>query len=380
MEGVNHRTLLVAVVALGGCRALLGLEEGVVASGDALADASALADATDDAPSDTPIDAPAWWDPAFGSRRSITFDTSALLLPVMDLPVLVRIPTAVVAELRPNGVDIRFVADDQATVLPFEVEPNNGGALLCWVKLSLVSAGQRIWLYYDDPVATSQSNGAAVFTDYESVHHLATTADASGNNHTTDAPGPSTPASVDAVIGRGLDFDGATDFLTVNNGNGPYDFTTQMSVSVWIRTNVLDIPYQAIVTKGDTSWRLQRDNNSNLVTFATGAGSNADNVVTSSPVNDNVWHHILATQDASTKAIYIDGVLQESRANPPLIPANNNNVRVSSNEAISGRPWNGHIDELRISATARDAASARAEYVMVTSASFTTFGPRELSP
>lgn len=172
---------------------------------------------------------------------------------------------------------------------------------------------------------------------------------------------------------------GVNDYIALTNGDTPFDFTTQMSVSAWVRTANMTVEYQAIVTKGDAAWRIQRATTQQHLTFATGVDGNTDAVAVTN-VEDDAWHHVLVTRDANTKAIYIDGALEGTRNNPPAIPTNGSAVRIGSNEDVAGRTWNGSIDEVRISATPRSAAWARAEYVMITSSAFTTFGPRETRP
>ncbi|MGE3767819.1 MAG: DUF2341 domain-containing protein [Kofleriaceae bacterium] len=370
--------VLAATVALGGCRTLLGIEDGVV--GTAKADAAPDM-AIEDADIDAPIDAAMpWWDPSFPSRRSITIATADLTLPLANLPLLVRLPADVASELRAGAADARFIADDHQTVLPYELE-TAGTDLRFWVKLSVTAQDQRIWLYFGNMNASSPSNGAAVFgADYTSVHHLSSEVDSSGNGHNVNAPGTSAPIATDTIIGRGFDFDGLNDYLALDASDGPYDFTTTMSVSVWFKTSAFTEDYQALVTKGDTSWRVQRDFDTNRVTFATGALGSTDNVVGTSNVANNEWHHLLVTRDNGAKSLYLDGVLENTRANPPALPANGSFVRIGANEMIAGRTWNGVIDEVRISSAPRTAAWAAAEYAMVTKPTLVTIGARETLP
>jgi hypothetical protein len=372
---------LVALSLVASCKSLLGIDDGVVASSQDSGTDAPDDSAPDDADVDAPIDASlAWWDPTFTSRRSITLDTTALTLPIANLPVLVRIPTAVAVELSTNGADVRFVSDDHATALTFELDATSITAIHAWVKVSLVSANQRIWLYYGKPTATSASSGAMVFDDYESVHHLANEADASGNGHNVSTQSPGTnPTVIDGIVGRARQFDGNDDYLALAAGDGPFDFTATMSVSAWFRASKFTVEWQPIVAKGDTSWRVHRDQMTNRLAFGTGVAGTTDNLNTSSDVEDGAWHHVLVSRDATSKRIYIDGVLEGERLSPPAIPTNGLSVRIGSNEQVN-RMWAGDIDEVRISPTTRSAAWARAEYVMVTSQTFATFGARETYP
>ncbi|MFN0252577.1 MAG: DUF2341 domain-containing protein [Kofleriaceae bacterium] len=371
---------LVALSLVASCKSLLGIDDGVVANPQD-AGADAVGDALDDA-SDGPPDASlGWWDPTFLYRRAITINTSALTLPLANLPVLVRLPSAVVTELAANGADARFVADDHVTALPFEIDTSVSNSAHAWVKLSLTTANPRIWLYYGKSAATSASSGAMVFDDYESVHHLTDNADASGNGHGGAVQaGATIPAIIDGIIGRAHMFDGNNDYIALSNGDDPFDFTTTMSVSAWCRTTGFTVDWQTIVAKGLTSWRVHRDQNEDHLAFGTGAGTLADNVPSSTEIRDGAWHHVFVAHDAVSRRIYIDGVLEgQGLLFTPTIPTNGSVVRIGANDQVD-RPWAGAIDEVRISATTRSAAWVRAEYVMVTSPTFTTFGPRETSP
>jgi hypothetical protein len=64
-----------------------------------------------------------------------------------------------------------------------------------------------------------------------------------------------------------LSFDGVDDYVTLANESN-FDFTNQMTVEAWIKVDAFDKNWQAIVTKGDDSWRLHRYNNTNFLNFA----------------------------------------------------------------------------------------------------------------
>jgi hypothetical protein len=115
------------------------------------------------------------------------------------------------------------------------------------------------------------------------------------------------------------------------------------------------------------------------VTFCSGSGGNTDNVVGNTVIDNNAWHHVLATRQGTAKSIYVDGILVATHTNAPTSPSSTNGVRIGGNDQATSRAWLGQIDEVRISATPRTAAWAKAEYVMVAT-SFATFGAREMHP
>ena len=70
----------------------------------------------------------AWWDKAWTMRKKITLDTGAtgagIATPIGTTTVLVRLSDAnfQFANAKEDGADLRFVAEDNKTLLPHHVE------------------------------------------------------------------------------------------------------------------------------------------------------------------------------------------------------------------------------------------------------------------
>ena len=147
-------------------------------------------------------------------------------------------------------------------------------------SLTNAAAQSTLWLYYNNHAAPPASAGAGVFADlYVSVHHLGSTAagvlpDATGKNHAaTLSGGGGGPDLVNTGrIGGARDFDGNNQYLQLA-GEPDYDFTTTLTVSAWIRRQALDVEYEAIVCKGDNTWRLHREDLTQFAGFGTTTGN-----------------------------------------------------------------------------------------------------------
>jgi biopolymer transport protein ExbB len=324
-----------------------------------------------------------WWNADYTHRRRITLDTSSFTGTVTDFPVLVRLPA--LAGANASGADLRFVTLD-GNVYPHELDSFSVlGPSSVWVRMTIAasSVDTELWLYYGNPTVPTTSNGASVFaSNHVSVHHLGSLLDATNNGHTASNGNlngvPST--NLGGRVGAARTFDGNDDYLQLANGDGSYDFTTSLYVSAWIRVAGFEDPYQAIVTKGDSSWRLARANNGNGVSFGWTNGTNNDNLLGNTTVANGAWHHVAIVQTQTTKSVYVDGVLDESVQNGDQLDNNNFNVRFGMNEeSTSGgaRYWHGDIDEVRISSLSRDAHWIFAEH-RTTDAMFTTVGVDEI--
>jgi hypothetical protein len=153
---------------------------------------------------------------------------------------------------------------------------------------------------------------------------------------------------------KAADFDGTNDYVNTAN-EYYYDLAGPMSVAAWIKVDSFTKQWQAIVTKGDTAWRLSRDNNNNGVTFAC-TGLSTLRVASVSSVNDGAWHHIVGVYTGSQLQIYIDGVLDNSVAATGVISQNAFNVQIGSNAGVAGREFDGKIHDVRVYSVALSAA------------------------
>ena len=157
------------------------------------------------------------------------------------------------------------------------------------------------------------------------------------------------PTWSEGKYNNSLKFDGSDDYLEVENEN-LFDITNEITVSAWIKVNSFNKNYQAIVTKGDSAWRLQRYSNTNKIEFAcSGLSINQyGNIWSNTGIAYNQWHHVAGVYDGSTISVYIDGVLDVSNTASGLINTNNYNVLIGKNAQESGRNWNGWIDDIQV--------------------------------
>ncbi|MFA5293337.1 MAG: LamG-like jellyroll fold domain-containing protein [Phycisphaerae bacterium] len=148
------------------------------------------------------------------------------------------------------------------------------------------------------------------------------------------------------------------------------DLRDEITLSAWIKLPVVgwpsgNNPWTAIVTKGDTSWRLTRNANSNTVYFyCNGLQEFGREVIGVVDVADNQWHFIAGTYDGATIALYVDGILQNSYPSSGQIAFNNYDVYIGNNdESVDNRFFSGVIDQVRIHNVGLPQAKIREQYV-----------------
>jgi hypothetical protein len=159
------------------------------------------------------------------------------------------------------------------------------------------------------------------------------------------------PAWTGGIIGGALNFDGQGDYIEIIDSND-FTITSQITVSAWIKTDKIDKRWQAIVTKGDRSWRLQGQRRGYALEFAcTGLvipGSMWGSLYGTIDANDGQWHHVAGVYDGQKICLYIDGRLDVSQPASGRIRLDDRAVLIGDTSQKPGRCWNGLIDDVRI--------------------------------
>ncbi len=133
-----------------------------------------------------------------------------------------------------------------------------------------------------------------------------TAKDYSGNSHDGTIVGPVWESN--GVVGGSYQFDGTDDYISL-----PYCFDgsyiDDITVEAWIKTNASS----GIIASFDRNDYWELAINYGCVRWSTTSGVVTVDIVGTISVNDDAWHHIVATYSASTgnSAIYVDGELDK---------------------------------------------------------------------
>jgi hypothetical protein len=321
----------------------------------------------------------------WSNRMQVTFNNSDSSEDLVDFPVLVKLDATRIdySKTQSNGEDIRFTASDGTTLLSHEIESwDSSGESFIWVKIPNIPAGSTtdyIYMYYNNPNAPDGQDAGNVWdNNYKMVHHFSENSgtlvyDSTFNSFvgtklSATEPNPTTSGK----IGGGRTFDGVNDFIASANTTVYQNFT----IEAWIKPGTTNLDLQEIVSKRSyyatattdfpLALYLNPEGTTATVFVDRGNDFNADIIVTSDPFSNNEWHHIAATYDGSTLTLYIDGVGKSSSG---LITLSNNTRpwtfgrSAFDHSSGSGRsPYNGLMDEVRISNSARTSNWINASY------------------
>jgi len=130
-----------------------------------------------------------------------------------------------------------------------------------------------------------------------------------------------------------------------------FDFDSSFTVGAWFKydKDVASPPtWQALVTRGDNSWRLHRFGTSNRVAF--GSNGLGGDLTSGSDVFDGEWHLAIATYDFynQERRLYVDGYLSNTSASTGDVDDSSYLVAIGENLQQRNRYFDGWIDEVFI--------------------------------
>jgi biopolymer transport protein ExbB len=311
----------------------------------------------------------AWWNSEWTLRKKIVLDTSAsgaaITDPIGTVSLLVRLHDGDFrfAAAKPDGSDLRFIAEDDRTQLTYHLErfdPLMNEAFV-WVKVPELKQGSKttLWLYYGN-----SGNKAVKVEDSKGTYDDATAAvyhftergqpafDFSGSGNNTQNSGLAAEGS---MIGTGLRIDGKT---TVTIPASPSLFWTEgaaLTWSAWIKFGSPQ-PNAVFFSRRDASkiFMLGADNGAPFVEV-TYQGAQVRSAA-GATVAPNSWHHLALVAEGETLTLYLDGELYGSAK--AALPALNGPAVLGGNGVgglmnTSNANFNGEIDELEIAKVAR---------------------------
>ena len=297
--------------------------------------------------------AQAWWNPDWTFRKKITLQPAAT---ATQGPILVRLHTGnfnYFTDLKPGGIDLRFISADDKTPLAYHIEKFDVGSeqALIWVQPP-PSGAASIWMYYGNPAATDTADSKATydihqtlvyhFGEKDGVFHDQT---AYGHN-SAEFTGTRTSA---ALIGSGVNFTG-TGKLVIPDAPGLHvTGANGFSASMWLR---ITAPQNDAVllerVDGNKVLRIGIDKSTLYARLANGAAS-AETPHTAQ-LQLNKWQHIALTVAPLRMTLYVDG----KEAAAVETPGIDMGGAITVGAAAAGTNFlSGELDELELANTVR---------------------------
>ena len=303
----------------------------------------------------------AWWEKDWTYRKQVAVDVSPSGVnvsgPLGRTLVLVRLHSGnfTFTDSLENGADIRFVDSDDKSPLPFHIESFDAktGLANVWVSVPTLNGGEKksIWLYFGNKNAPVGEDVKGSFDpDYMAVYHFTQgpgqpSADATANaNNAQNAP-PGVDDS--SIIGRAARFPGQSALTIAASPSLAMPAGAPFTFSAWVKPAQI-AGDAAVFARGPLIIGMAQG----VPYVALGAASTR----ATQPVKQGDWIHLAVVADGKTLKIFVNGV--EAGAATVTLPAIDGPISLGGAE---GRPFNGSLDEVRLSKVARPAAMLLAE-------------------
>ena len=298
-----------------------------------------------------------WFDDGWHYRRKLTFNNVSSTENLTNFPVLVSLNSSRISysDTQDSGQDIRFT-DPNGVILKHEIEEwNESGTSTVWVKIPQIDALSTIdyiYMYYGNPDATDGQDIENVWdSNFKMVQHLqeASTStgayiDSTSNNYDGTATSSFASSDLDVAgkIDGANDFDGTDDWIDIGAS-----YSSVKTVEFWIK---VDNTTKDIVDLNGSAYISVSSGNATTTGF-TIPTIYVDGVATTTI--DTNWRYVTVTTDTGLDASDLDIGRREG-----------------------GTYFDGIIDEVRFSSTARSAEWIEAQYLSMTDA-YITYGSEE---
>jgi hypothetical protein len=329
-----------------------------------------------------------WYSGNWLNREKITINKTMVSGSLTDFPVLISIgdPVGLKKHAQSDGDDILFTSWDGTTKLAHEIEfyDGNAGNLVAWVKVPLVTSASDtiIYMYYNNSAASSQQDKTAVWANgYQGVWHLieatgATRYDSTGNHN--DLKSINGVAQCTGTwIGKCADFTrtSSQNLSISDSAQTGLDISGPITLEAWVKPHeTANTPYYLIdkdegscsggqppyylrLSSGNSSSYVRENILLNSVCNANPSDLNGD---TNNAISVNTWNLLAGVYDGSYLRLYKNGAQTNSTAY-------NSGIFNSDGQFIIGgrlttQYFDGLIDEVRVSSTARSPEWIQTEY------------------
>ncbi|MFC1504592.1 DUF2341 domain-containing protein, partial [Spirochaetota bacterium] len=333
-----------------------------------------------------------WYDTDWANRKLLTLDTSLIFGTHDNFPWLVVISndTHLSGSAQGSGDDILFTYDDGLTKIPHEIEYYSSGTLFAWVKIGILSASTNtnLYVYFGNLTTNDMSDQTNVWDPYfGGVWHLEETSgthdDSTSNGNTgyiTNYTG--------GVIQNTQGIVGVADYINCDISNyidcgtdsslnaGANDFTFSLWFS-YTNTSVFDGRFGGngdLSATGGKRYSLQVSKSGiGRIGFKIDddTANQASLLSSSDKYTNGLWHHLAGVRDGINLRLYLNGTEANTPADCTLVGSIDDPAHFilggmknddSSIPYSVNAPYNGFMDEVRFTKTARSSNWIKTEY------------------
>ncbi|MEN9328199.1 MAG: hypothetical protein RI947_1007 [Candidatus Parcubacteria bacterium] len=326
---------------------------------------------------------PDWYACNWSYRKKLTVDVTKVSggSNLTDFPMLVSQTTDADMETVANGGhvvnssgnDILFTTSDGKTRTDHEIEKYTAstGELASWVRVPTLSgtADTVMYMYYGSANTCSQQSATAVWdTNYKGVWHMSTSnmlSDSTSSGYTLTNNGTAT-SGTGQIDGDVSLVRSSSQYLERVGTQTNLEITGNLTIEAWAKTSGTITTTEQIATKDGTGgnngyWIRLDGGNARMQFQVSDNGTNNTSVGSGiSSVTTNTWYHVAGVYNGTNIILYLNGG-STSTAHSTGIFNTTATFEVGARNGGSNL-WDGDVDEVRVSNTARSAGWIVTEY------------------
>jgi hypothetical protein len=276
--------------------------------------------------------------------------------------------------------DLIFTSDSAgADLLNWEFESYNPstGQVIIWIQVPTLSHTANTIIYVwcgNSAVTTWQggSRGAVWDSNFVGVYHFTngttlnlTDATSGANNGTAE----NSPTADSGIIDGCLKLvESSSEYVTLGTGSA-FD-TAAITYSAWVKANSLPDAYNCIFKRGNVGGTVDYaeyfiKSNGKLACYVQSTTGGVDyDGSGSNTLSTGTWYHVVMVFSSSVGLIgYVNGASDGSASSSsPLETANDITTDIGYDRDTTPRGWDGWIDEVHVSSSARSGDWILSEY------------------
>lgn len=284
-------------------------------------------------------------------------------------PLLVRLDSGAFAfaEAKPDGSDLRFMAEDGSRFLPFAIEswePAAGTAAV-WVRLDS-SAAPAIRMLWGNPAAQPVVGGEPVFdtSRFAAVWQFPDGPIRDATAHRNDGADSGSTAFASGVAGYARAFSAGGAGIRIADSPGLRLGAGDFALSAWVRDAGGTGTRQVICKRTATAdYELQVTPEGRVKGFA-GRNPGIGSATGSGEVADGAWHLVALVRRGDSLIVYRDGEREAASAAEGMGSTDNPADLFLGRDPgkATGEGWTGDLDEVRILRGAPSEGWMRSDY------------------
>ena len=300
-----------------------------------------------------------WWDAKWPNRKKLVIDTSAQGVAIQDpigsASVLLRLHDGNFNFLgsREDGGDLRFVTDDNKTVLPHHVEKWDGllNEAYVWVKAPEVKAGgaTTLWMYSGNltDAAPAEDAKATFDEDTVAVFHFGNAASLAKDDSASALALQGVGAAGPGSIGGGHRLTSQAALTLPSAAPLAWKEGGTFSISAW---------FKPTATAEGVLFQRKDGAKSLTIGFAAGVAYleiGGKRASAEQPAAPGVWQHFTASVSGGSANLYVNGKMAATLA--AGLPALEGDMFFGA-DSSGAKGVLGDFDEVRLSKNARTEA------------------------